>query len=73
MDENSLQCRLNEAETALHRLQIGQAFVKVTLPDGSSTEFKAANINELRGYILDLRDQLAGIGRRKHGAINVIF
>ncbi len=67
------QQRLCEAEAAMHRLQIGQAFVRVRLSDGSETEFKAAQINELRAYIDDLRSIVeAGRGPR-HGAINVIF
>ena len=73
MDQILLQRRLEEARLALHRLQIGQAAVKVRLSDGSETEFKAANINELRGYIGDLEAQLANDHRPKHGAVNVIF
>lgn len=64
--------RLAEAKVALHRLQIGQAVVRVRLSDGSESEFKAAEINELRGYVGALEREAAGIlGQR--GAINVIF
>ncbi len=73
MNEALLMQRLQEARAALHRLQIGQAFVKVRLSDGSETDFKPANINELRGYIGDLEAQLAGDHRPKHGAINFVF
>ncbi len=64
---------LADARQALHRLQIGQAAVKVRISDGSETEFKPANINELRGYIGDLEAQLAGSDQRKHGAIGIVF
>jgi gpW len=69
----TLQQRIDDAELALHRLQIGQAAVKVRISDGSETEFKAAEINELRGYLGDLLAQRDGIHRPKHGAIGVIF
>ncbi len=64
--------RLRQAERALHRLQIGEAFVRVRLSDGSETEFSPPKINELRAYVELLRDQVAGRVRRR-GAINVIF
>lgn len=68
----SVSDRLREAEAALHRLQIGEAFTRVRLSDGSETEFKAAQINELRAYVNQLRDEAQGRNRRR-GAINVIF
>jgi hypothetical protein len=64
--------RLRQAELALHRLQIGEAFVSVRLSDGSATEFTPPKINELRAYVDLLRDQLRGRDRRR-GAINVVF
>ncbi len=67
-----LAARLRQAEAALHRLQIGEAFVKVRLSDGSETDFTPAKLNELRAYVDLLRDQLHGRDRRR-GAINVVF
>jgi hypothetical protein len=64
--------RLRQAEHALHRLQIGEAFTRVRLSDGSETEFRPAQLNELRAYVDQLRDEFAGRDRRR-GAINVIF
>jgi len=67
-----LQQYLSDAQLALHRLQIGQAIVKVRISDGSETEFKPAEINELRGYVKQLQDELNG-RQRVHGAFNVVF
>lgn len=67
----SLVDRLAEAQLALHRLQIGQAFVEVTVASGSTTKFTPANRDQLQSYIQQLQDQIGGINNR--GAIGVVF
>jgi hypothetical protein len=71
--QQELANMLRAAERALHRLQIGEQFVRVRLSDGSESEFTPPRLNELKAYVDTLRDQVAGIDRRRHGAINVIF
>lgn len=48
---------LTEAEAALHEYMVGESAVTVSY-DGESTTFRAANINQLKSYINDLRRAL---------------
>ena len=66
----SLADRLAEAQLALHRLQIGQAFVKVSVA-GYMTEFRPADIDKLQAYVSELEAQIAG--KQTRGAIGIVF
>ena len=67
----SLSDMLADATLALHRLQIGQAVVEVTIAGGMSTKFTAANIDKLQAYVQQLQDQINGVNTR--GAIGFVF
>jgi hypothetical protein len=67
----SLNDMLTEAQLALHRLQIGQSAVEVTVAGGYTTKFTPANIDKLQAYVQQLQDQIAGITTR--GAIGIVF
>jgi len=69
----TLADRIADAQLAMHRLQIGQAFVRVRMSDGSETEFRPAQINELRAYLDDLYREQAGVDCPRRGAINFVF
>jgi hypothetical protein len=66
----SLTDMLADAQLALHRLQIGQSFVRVSV-GGYMTEFTPAQIDKLQAYVDDLLAQIAGTSTR--GAIGFIF
>lgn len=73
MTPEQLQANLAEAEAALHNLLIGRSTVTASyaMGDGSrSVTYTAANANQLRDYIRELKQQL-GLGRR--GAIAPVF
>jgi hypothetical protein len=53
-----LRARLAEAEQALHDLALGGSVVSISDNERKIT-FTAANIGQLRGYIDDLRRQIA--------------
>jgi polyhydroxyalkanoate synthesis regulator phasin len=66
-DLTTLQTRLSEAEDALHKLLTGQKAVSVS-DEGQSVTFTQSNIEELRAYINELRNQIAdlsGVSRRR--------
>ncbi len=67
----SLTDMLADAQLALHRLQIGQAAVEVTVAGGFTTKFTPANIDKLQAYVQQLQDQIAGVNTR--GAIGIVF
>ncbi|MCW2242795.1 phage head-tail joining protein [Azospirillum canadense] len=66
-DLATLQARLAEAETALHRLNIGETEVKVSY-DGKTVEYAVSlDAPKLERYIATLRaeiDRLSGKPRR---------
>jgi gpW len=67
----SLADMLADAKLALHRLQIGQAAVEVTVAGGYTTKFTPANVDKLMAYVQQLQDQIAGVQTR--GAIGFVF
>lgn len=67
----SLADMLAEAQLALHRLQIGQSFVRVTDGAGRMTEFTPAAIDKLQSYVEDLQSQISGT--QTNGAIGIVF
>jgi hypothetical protein len=62
-DPAILRARLAEAEAALHALTLGQKAQTVSY-DGKSVTYTAANIGDLRSYILQLKAQLGDMPRR---------
>ena len=58
VERAKLQARLEEAETALHRLSVGGQARVVVDQNGERVEFFATRRNELRAYIMDLRSRL---------------
>lgn len=52
--------RLNEAENALHQLNIGKAVVEVVDQNGERVRFTVANSSRLSAYIKQLKAELAG-------------
>lgn len=72
----TIQERLTEAESAFHRLQLGESAVEVRDSDGSSVRYTPANASRLAAYIEDLRAQLAvetGSGDRHAGPMRLVF
>jgi hypothetical protein len=67
----SLSDMLADAQLALHRLQIGQSAVEVTVAGGFTTKFTPANIDKLMAYVQQLQDQINGVKTR--GAIGFVF
>jgi hypothetical protein len=52
--------RLQEAENALHDLNIGRQVVEVTDQNGERIRYAQATRSELRAYIADLKRQING-------------
>ena len=55
----TLQQRLDDARENLHLFQTGRLSVKV-VHDGREVTYNRTNIDELRAYIADLQNQIAG-------------
>ena len=64
----TLQTRLTEAEDALHRLACGARVVRLTGPNGVSTEFNQATSPDLRAYIGQLRNEIAALTETSSGS-----
>lgn len=73
-DLDTLLARLAEAEGALHQLSLGKKSAAVSY-EGKSNTFTQANINDLRAYITDLKNQIAALtgAPRPRRAIGVRF
>jgi hypothetical protein len=52
-----LQARLDEAQSALHKVMIGKQTVRIVY-DGVEYGYSPANVGDLRAYILELQVQL---------------
>lgn len=52
--------RLNEAETALHELNIGRNVVEVRDQNGETIRYGVPDRARLNSYIADLKNQIAG-------------
>lgn len=70
IDPATLTQWLTDARNALHQLSIGKQVVEIVV-DGYVTKYGRANIADLRAYISQLEDQIAGTSRI--GAIGFIF
>jgi hypothetical protein len=68
----TLQQMLDEANAALHRLQIGQMAVEVEIAGGLRTTFAPAQIDKLQAYIQQLTDQVNGVTKLR-GSIGFVF
>lgn len=67
---------LAEAELALHRLLTGTAEQTVQFGPSKSVTYTQGNINQLKVYIEDLKNQIAdceGIERPRRGPVRFIF
>lgn len=67
---------LAEAELALHRLLTGTAEQTVQFGSGKSVTYTAANINQLKAYIADLKNQVAacdGQVQSRRGPVRFVF
>ena len=69
----SLADRLAAAQLALHRLQIGQSAVEVTIESGRVTKFTPANIDKLQAYVDQLTAQASGKPANSRGAVGIVF
>lgn len=59
VDKEILKTRLAEAETAYHKLMIGEKEVSVSVGNFGSTTYNQANITQLETYISNLKSQIA--------------
>lgn len=65
-DTATLEARLAEAETALHKLLTGTKVVSVKSEVGeTSYRSFATDVEKLRGYIVELKTQLGQTGGRR--------
>lgn len=55
--EEVLQARLEEAEAALHKLNMGQSVVSVSY-EGHETQFNRTNVAQLERYVRKLKKGL---------------
>ena len=70
----TLKQRLREAETALHRLMMGEREVKVVVDDYGETTFSQVNRLDLQTYIARLKNEIAQAeGRPKRGPLFMKF
>ena len=55
----TLETNLAAAETAYHRLMLGEVVVTASNVDGGSVTYNQANMAKLKVYISDLEEQIA--------------
>lgn len=68
-DIATLEARLTESETALHKLMTGAGVAKVSY-EGEATEYTRASVPELRRYIASLKRQLGqDVGAGSRGVV----
>ncbi|MCG7947369.1 MAG: gpW family protein [Candidatus Thiodiazotropha taylori] len=63
-DLSTLHQRLVEAESALHRLMIGELEVTVSVGGYGATTYAQSDINKLNAYIAKLKTEIATKERR---------
>jgi hypothetical protein len=63
-DLSTLHQRLVEAESALHRLMIGELEVTVSVGGYGATTYAQSDINKLNAYIAKLKIEIATKERR---------
>lgn len=71
-DTATLQARLTDAETALHKLMTGSMEASTSF-DGFTTSWSKTNIGDLRAYIGQLKSELGLSSARKRGLGRVLF
>lgn len=72
-DISTLQIRLGEAETALHRLLTGSMRERISR-NGTEITYTRAETDKLRSYINDLKMQIEqAAGGRRRGIVNISF
>jgi hypothetical protein len=64
-DLNTLKQRLIEAETALHRLMIGELEVTVSVGGYGATTYNQTSADKLSAYVAGLKNEIA---RRQGGS-----
>lgn len=69
-DRIDVEFRLKDARAKLHLLLIGRLSVEVAA-DGYIVKYTRASLPQLRAYIADMENLLAG--KRKNGAVTIIF
>ena len=73
-DLKTLRSRLLQAETALHRLMLGELEVHVSVGSYGSTTYSQANIDKLNAYITQLKSEIATRqGNHRRGPLLVKF
>lgn len=65
--------RLEEARTALHDLRIGKSVVRFRDANGEEVTYTRANRDDLKAYIKELEDELAGVAACPRGPMRVFF
>lgn len=75
-DREALLKMLMEAETALHKLMIGQSLVSLSRGDSAgnsrSYQYSQANIAQLKTYIIELKSRLGlCTGRRRPAGVHI--
>lgn len=72
-EREKTQKRLDEAEDALHRLNLGESEVRMRDRSGREVEFKPVNKKNLQNYINELRVELGMRPRSGRGSRAVTF
>ncbi|WP_454919227.1 gpW family head-tail joining protein [Xanthobacter sediminis] len=70
IDPTDTAALLREAQVALHKLRTGTAVVEVDCGD-YRTRFTSGTVADLRSYIVELEQRLAGTPAR--GAVGFVF
>lgn len=65
--------KLVEAEKALHELMTGTSARVVVDQNGERVEYTAANAGRLRGYIAELKRDIAGEPLGSNGPLRAVF
>lgn len=69
----SLQTKIDEAKTALHKLMCGDKETQVGFGTNRLTQWNQVKIPELKSYIAELEGQLAGLTGASAGRRGPIY
>lgn len=69
----TLTARLEEAKAALHDLRIGKSVVRVRDANGDEITYTRANRDDLKAYIKELEDEIAGTVACRPAPMRVFF
>lgn len=69
----TLNQRLTEAESALHRLATGSMVEEITGPNQTKTRFMASDMDRLQKYIGLLKSDIARVSGRGYKPIGFTF